>query len=481
MPGKGLGEAVLTLSTDASKFNAGLDHAEKKADSFGGKLKGLGGLMGGLAAGGAIGSLSQFAKAAADDEVSVGSLRQAIENSGASWDQYGSAVEDAIKRGQNLAFTDDQTRAGLQTLTESTGSVEEAMKRLPLAMDLARAKHISLEQASKLLGKVSDENIKVFARMGISVDANATAEELLAEVHKRTAGQAEVYGNSTKGSIDKVHDAVSEFTEGIGASLGPVQGLVALMPGVQSGMLVGGGAISGISALLKGTMIPSFIASLAPIGATVIALGPIILVVAAIGLAILALKWAWENNLGDIQGKTKAAIDFLGNAFDGFKLLVLYVFKGIVEGVAGAINNVIGTINFFIGAYNALAEKLGLPLLGKIELLTPNLNAVDQAIAQVARDRVSRLYVDKYERAIAGDSRGVREFATGTPFVQGTGLALVHEGEAIIPAADNAAGRSGGRSRSQSIEIPLYLDGREIARAIGNIMIAEARMSGSGI
>lgn len=43
----------------------------------------------------------------------------------------------------------------------------------------------------------------------------------------------------------------------------------------------------------------------------------------------------------------------------------------------------------------------------------------------------------------AGVAAGVPQFAAGTPYVQRTGLALIHQGERIVPAAENRAGFGG--------------------------------------
>lgn len=56
----------------------------------------------------------------------------------------------------------------------------------------------------------------------------------------------------------------------------------------------------------------------------------------------------------------------------------------------------------------------------------------------------------------------VGSFDTGTPYVPRTGLALVHEGERIVPAAQNAAG-GGGMPYNPTFVIPPTVDKRSIA------------------
>lgn len=457
--------ALQIVLSAQDKTGTALDSAEGRLGKLG-KAAGVAwGALGGATATALIGSLSDVARAAAEDEASVARLQTAIENTGASFDDYADQVSAVIKKGQDLAFTDDQTRDALARMAATTGSAQKAISLLTTAEDLARGKKIDLATASEVVGKVAAGNTAILSRYGIVLDKNASAEDALAALQKKFAGQAETYGATTEASIFKVHDAIDEWREGIGTAMGPAMGLVGLLPGLTSGMTLAGGAIGGLSSLIKLTFIPSLVAMAVPFL-------PIILALAAIGVAVFVLAKAWENNWGDIRGKTEAVVTFLGGIFDGFKLLVLFVFKAIVLGVATAINTVIGVINTFIGAYDAVAERLGLPLIGKIELITPNLSAVDAEIDRVARSRTATIYANVYEQAIAGGG-GVRQFAEGTSYVPYTGLAIVHQGERIIPAEQNV-----GDSGMVENHIHVEVDGREIAYAVQSYSRVNQRRSG---
>jgi hypothetical protein len=468
-----LGKVVLEAEYDDTKVNAGIDKTQTKATGLAGtfgKVSGAGKILTGVVGGTVVGALSDFANSAAADEANSLKLQTAIENSGVSWDDYADKIDDVIAKGQDLAFSDDDTRNSLASLTESTGSVEEAMKRLPVAMDLARAKGISLEAASKLLGKVSDENTKVLKKYGIVMEEGATATDVLAKVQQIAGGQAEVYGSTTSGWIAKVKDGIGEFTEGIGASLGPAQGFIALLPGMSAGMSLAGGAVGALSSAL-GIQRTGMMLTIPVAGGLNLALGPLILVIGAIAIAAALLALAWSNNWGDIQGVTARAVAFWQDAFDGVRLFLLNTWMGIVTGIAGAVNGIIGVINGFIQKYNFLAEKLGLPLIGEISLITPNLAAVDAAINQIARDRQARISVSMAPTNAGGEVRGM--FAEGTHYVPFTGPALVHRGEAIIPADKNPWAGGGGSGEGHGH--PIVMDGRVVAQAVGR------RFSGGAI
>src|SRR5207249_3068232 len=108
-----------------------------------------------------------------------------------------------IATGQKLGFEDDEIRNSFVKLAAATQSSDEAFKRQALAEDLARGAGIELTQASALLGKVTDENVNVFKRMGITLEKGSTEVELFAAIQQRFGGQAEAYAKSTAGQFEQ--------------------------------------------------------------------------------------------------------------------------------------------------------------------------------------------------------------------------------------------------------------------------------------
>lgn len=447
MPGD-LGSAVFELKTDSSKFDAGVDSAEAKTGKLTktlGAAGNAGRILGGIAAGTLVGALSDVANAAAEDDASTARLAQSIENSGLSYAKVADEVEAAITRGQDLAFTDDQIRDALSTLVSETGSYEEAQKRLTLAQDFARGANIDLHTASKLLGKVTDENVNVLARYGIHVEKGSDATVLFGAVQQKFSGQAEAYGNTTAAAIFKVHDQIDEWRESIGHVMGPAQGLIALMPGVSSGMSLAGGAIGALSTVIRGPMISSFLATIPATIAMMVPFAPLILAIAAIGAAALALKWAWDNNFGDIQGKTAAVFGFLGGAFEAI--------KGTISAVWGAIGPIV----------QAGASAIIAPIQTVIGIVQGALNLLSTFAGASAN---SQTFNSSAGGVTTGDGTYIPLYAAGTDFVPNDGPAILHRGEAVLTRDENAARLT--RTSGGPVEIPVYLDGREIARAVGD-------------
>ncbi len=225
-----------------------VDDAGSKSGKLSGALSGVSKVAGGLVLGTGImnapGFLLSAAQAAADDEAATMRLEQAMKNLSEvdnmlTFDELKGAVDDLIDKGQKLAFSDDEVRDSLQGLMAATGSADESMVRLAAAQDLARGANIPLSTASKMLGKLNEENVEVFKKMGITLGENATEATALAAVQEKFGGQAEAYANSTAGQFEQAKLAMGEIVEGIGSAVLPILTTVGTvlaenMPAIQA-------------------------------------------------------------------------------------------------------------------------------------------------------------------------------------------------------------------------------------------------------
>lgn len=194
----------------------------------------LGGLLGGIAgipgpallAGAAIGGLTAFlggaARAAMDEEKNVAKMGAALRANVADWDGNTDAIERTIAEREKLAFSDDDLRDSLSQLVFVTKDVDEAVRGQALAMDLARAKNMSLTDASVLVGKVMGGNVSILKRYGIQLKKGATATEALAELQRQFGGQAAAYAETTAGSMESMQIALADVVEDIGTALLPM-------------------------------------------------------------------------------------------------------------------------------------------------------------------------------------------------------------------------------------------------------------------
>ena len=494
MPAR-LGSAIFSLETDSSKFNAGMDAAEQKT---GGLSRAIGGvsattrIMTGVMAGSAAGAMSQWAQAAADDEANTLKLKQAVDNTGVSFAENEARINERIKAGQNLAFTDDQVRDSLSMLVAQTGSLDEALERQKLAMDLSRGANIDLQTASKLLGKVTDENVAVLGRYGINVAKGSDATALFGAVQQKFGGQAETYGNTTSAAIFKTKDAISEWQESIGAALGPAGQYIALLPGLTAGMQLAGGAMGAampkILALTASmwSMIPAVLAAAIPFW-------PIIAVVAAVGAAVLALKWAWENNLGDIQGKAEAFIGFLSGWATGFVEIGSSIVSGIWAGVSGAWGWVMAQIQGLVNRIpEGVRKLLGISspstvfmeigqniMLGLAQGITENtpkaLGAMHDAMATLRGiSGVAGENINRGLGAVTAAGGAIRGFQGGG--TANIGDAIVMPGGTVVYATPGLTSVGSG---GQTMQIAVNIDGRKVAQALAIPQARDARLAGA--
>lgn len=223
-------QLALLIKGDVQDVIKKLNQTEKEVSGLGKTLGDVGKIAAGVFTGGMLqqgasqltGFLKDAAKMAAEDTASRERLNQAIENTGMSAQNASRWIDGLIKSGQDLGFTDDQTRDSLSLLTAQTGDAVEASKRYKLAQDLARGANIDVVTASKLLGKVTDENVNVLSRYGIAAKKGMTETELFGLVQEKFGGQAEKFANSTAGKMERLKDRMGELQETIGYAVLPV-------------------------------------------------------------------------------------------------------------------------------------------------------------------------------------------------------------------------------------------------------------------
>jgi len=172
-------------------------------------------------------AMGDAVKAAMDDEKSQQMLaRQLKATTGATDDQIKSVEKYITAQGRNLGITDDQLRPALAGLVRVTKDVDEAQRAASLAADIAAAKNISLEQASKALERAYGGNTAALAKLDPSVrdmiKGGASLEEVFATLQGTFGGAAKEASNTAAGGFAKLKLSLDETKESIGAALLPV-------------------------------------------------------------------------------------------------------------------------------------------------------------------------------------------------------------------------------------------------------------------
>jgi hypothetical protein len=222
------------MSGNVSKAIGNIDKLAKQGGLMGSVMQGVGQSFGqmlnpvALVANG-IGmvtdALGDATTAFREDQVSQAQLRTALEANITAWDGNTDAIEEVLAARMKLGFSDDDQRASLALLIAQTKDVSAALDIQATAMDFARLKSISLEDASGTLAKAYLGNVTALNKMGFKLAAGTKGTAALAEVQKRAGGQAEAYSKTSAGAAARLDASVGELQESLGSFLnGPAVG-----------------------------------------------------------------------------------------------------------------------------------------------------------------------------------------------------------------------------------------------------------------
>lgn len=194
-------------------------------DAMKGLMKGLIGLGTTVVAYEAVQKLTGFltdsVKAAIEEEKGINRLTASLKANAPAWNGNSDAIERVVAGRQRLAFSDGDLRDSLSQLVGVTHDVNQAFNVQSVAMDLARFKGISLQEASVALTRVEAGKYRALADLGIVLKAGATQVEALAAVEKVAAGQADAYAKSQAGALDRAGVAIENFQEKLGGKFAP--------------------------------------------------------------------------------------------------------------------------------------------------------------------------------------------------------------------------------------------------------------------
>jgi hypothetical protein len=177
----------------------------------------------------AFGLAAKFAKtaiqAAIEDDAEQQKLIATLKARGQTTEQATQRVNELIEAGAKLAFTDSEIRAGYEVATRFAKSYANQQKILTTAQDLARSSNISLEAATKIVGKAFDGNGRALKNYGITLEEGVRGTEALGQINQKVGGVAEEFAKTFAGQFKGVRDAINETVESIGYAIGGGEGL----------------------------------------------------------------------------------------------------------------------------------------------------------------------------------------------------------------------------------------------------------------
>ncbi len=160
------------------------------------------------------GSIEQASQAAATQK----QLAAQFKASGQNLSQYREQIDQATRSVSQLAgFEDDQLTAAFVTAFRGSQDVSVALKIQATAADVARGRHISLEQSTIALTKAYGGQTTALRRLGIQVPTTLHGLAALNFVQAKFAGQAAA-GTTAQ---ERFSAAFANFEEVIGTALLP--------------------------------------------------------------------------------------------------------------------------------------------------------------------------------------------------------------------------------------------------------------------
>ncbi|MFA5050950.1 MAG: hypothetical protein WC499_02445 [Patescibacteria group bacterium] len=309
---------LLSLKDDASSE---LSKFDKNASKTGLNLGKLGGIFASVFATGAIIKFGSDAiKAFQEGEVAMTKFNTTMATvaTGSKLATMKTQLLGVAESSKKLGFQDEETSNGLARFAQITGDATEATKLHQVAMDLARAKGISYDEASQAVRATMAGNVKVLKDFGIAITDNMTPLQAIGALQQQVAGQAEAFSKTSTGQMASLNMAFEDLQKALGSTLN--EALLPLIteftawltdPKVQENLKI---LIDAIGIFLKG--------------------------------AIWAVKSAfdgWYQIITSIWGVMVEVVDFLKK-----------IFIGTLNSVKDAVQSVIDTVQNLIDKFNEL-------------------------------------------------------------------------------------------------------------------------------
>jgi len=344
---------------------AGISDAMKTVGKVGvGALTALGGFLG------------WSVKTYGETQLSVAKVDATLKAMGGTALEARDKIMEASKAVVRLGFDDDAAAVSITKLYQRTGDLNQALELNALAMDLARAKSISLESASQMISLVMSGNARALREYGIVLDETSTPMEALAELQTMVAGQAEAATSSIIVQQQMLSEQFTNLRDSVGALLIPmllelvervspvidkIKEWIDTNPELAKTVLIATAAVLGIVAVMLplGIILPTLVTGFMAIAGAIGIAGGIIA-----GITLPA--WGLIAVLGVIGYTVYRIANQWQDAWDLIVISVgasANVIQNIIESVA---NFVIDNLNMVInGINNVIASLSKIPKLGK--------------------------------------------------------------------------------------------------------------------
>lgn len=184
--GDAFGGVLGTLNSTGAlgPFGDSLDLIGGKFDVLGKKGAGFGEKMTAIGLGLTAATLGLSMLGGAEKQATEGLKAAANATDTGGWSVYGEALEKAAKSNEKFNYTTKDTTEALQVLTLGLGDPQKAMDGLSTITGMAAFKHVSLSQAAGDYVKVMAGNTRVLKAYGINIKDTTVEQKALDDAQR---------------------------------------------------------------------------------------------------------------------------------------------------------------------------------------------------------------------------------------------------------------------------------------------------------
>jgi phage-related protein len=391
-------------------------------------------------AGAAAGIGAEAVHLADNFELAHARLETAVKNLGGTFEQIKTPLGDAEGKLEKFGFTNAEVENAVARLAPATKDAGAAIADMSLAADIARGRHISLEDATQILVKVQTGHVALLGRLGIATkDATGhtiSNEEAMKRLAAMYGGNASASAQTFAGKMQAVKAQAEDLGVKLGQALIPIiQKVISVITNVVTWLEKHRGVAVALGIAIGSVLVVAIVAytiSMAAAAiATIAATWPILAIIAAVALVavgIYELATHWKEIWEEIKALVAVAVDWIKDHFYvlvaivGLPVVALYELYTHWSDIWGFIQSVIDT------AWNWINDHIGLivgvvggPILAAINFLRDNWDAVWNGIRAVVETvwGVLKPIFDTIKRAIDDIVGGIGKVASAASSIGG--------------------------------------------------------------
>lgn len=319
------------------------------------------GAIAGVAFVGLASAIGYTIKSASEAQVAMAKVDATLKAMGRSTDGTKEKILELAQASLKLGFDDEEASLSITKFYQATNDLAKATEYNNLAMDIARAKSISLTDANRAVSLMLAGNLRAVKEYGIGIDETLTPLQAITEAQRIFSGQAteasktlavqtqvlkETFGNLSESIGTTFIPLVTQMIQAITPVIEKITAWVEQNPELAKTLLL---VALGVTGLVAGMalLLPIVIAIATPIGLMTLGLVAFLVVLGFTVVQVYKLASQW----GDVWTLMQIAVADWATA-------VASVFEVVINGIIAGINVVLKAINSTI---NALSK---VPVIG---------------------------------------------------------------------------------------------------------------------